>query len=122
MGETENFVKPIFRTSRRFYVFCKKGKWPMESTSMKKEDLKNVRFCHEEVIADEVQKKLRMADLKRAQILGNLEKTKVRINFQLEDHSHRMVETTVWAVGTDHLMLKGGVAIPIKAVEEIQLL
>ncbi|MGK7389942.1 MAG: hypothetical protein ACNS60_06310 [Candidatus Cyclobacteriaceae bacterium M2_1C_046] len=94
----------------------------MEAILMKKEELANVKFSHEEVISDEVQKKLRMAELHRAQTLGNLEKIKVRINFQLDNHSHRMVETTVWAVGPDNLMLKGGIAIPIRAVEDIQVI
>lgn len=94
----------------------------MEAILMKKEDLKDVKFSHEEVVEDPIRQKLRMADLYKAQALGNLEKLKVRIEFLLEDHSHRMVETTVWAVGENHLMLKGGINIPVRAIEHIQII
>lgn len=94
----------------------------MEATMINKEELPHVRFSHEEVITDHNEQKLRMAELYRAQILGNLEKLKVSIEFQLEDHSHRKVETTVWAVGQEHIMLKSGIGIPIRAVESIKVI
>lgn len=94
----------------------------MDVLLLQKEDLKGIWFSATEVINDEIAKKLLMADLLRAQSLGNLEKNKVKIKFHLEDGSRGEVETTVWGVGEHHLMLKGGIHIPIRAVESILIL
>lgn len=91
----------------------------MEIITLKKEDLSSVRFSTMDVISDATAKKLLMSDLLRAQTLGNIEKNKVKIIFHLLDGSRGEVTTTVWGVGEHHLMLKGGVNIPIRSVESI---
>ena len=93
----------------------------MEARILQKEDLSGIKFTAENIITDQNIKKSLMADLLRAQSLGNLEKTKVKIIFLLEDSSRGEVETTVWGVGENHLMLKGGIHIPIRAIESISL-
>lgn len=91
----------------------------MDIIMLQKEDLRGIRFSANEVISDEIAKKILMADLLRAQSLGNLEKNKVKIIFHLEDCTRGEVTTTVWGVGEHHLILKGGVHIPIRSVERI---
>jgi hypothetical protein len=91
----------------------------MGTQILKKEDLAHVHFTHNEVISDQGQKHLLMSELIRAQSLGNLEKNKVKIIFHLQDGTKGEVETTVWGVGEHHLMLKGGIHIPIRAIESI---
>lgn len=94
----------------------------MKGVLINKEDIANAKFPDVDVLQDDSQRRLRMSDLARAQALGNLEKIKVSIQFVLADHSDRVVETTVWGVGEDHIMLKGGIDIPIKAVRSIEFL
>ncbi|WKV12098.1 hypothetical protein [Marivirga harenae] len=91
----------------------------MENQILKKEDLANVHFTVNEAFSDVTKKKHLMSDLIRAQSLGNLEKTKVKITFHLQDGGKGEVETTVWGVGEHHLMLKGGIHIPIRAIESV---
>lgn len=91
----------------------------MGTQVLMKEQLVNIKFTLNEVIKDKDQKKYLMSELSRALSLGNLEKNKVKIIFHLEDGSKGEVETTVWGEGEHHLILKGGVHIPIRAIESI---
>jgi hypothetical protein len=91
----------------------------METQILKKEDLVNVNFTPNEVIKDQEGKQNLMSELVRSQALGNLEKIKVKIIFQLKEGGKGEVETTVWGVGEHHLMLKGGIHLPIRAIEKI---
>ena len=54
-------------------------------------------------------------DLNRAQALGNLEHSKIKIYFE-DNQSKKMVETTVWAVTDKSVILKKGVGIPIHRI------
>lgn len=54
-------------------------------------------------------------DLNRAQALGNLEHSKIKIFFE-DNHSKKVVETTVWAVTDNSVVLKKGVEIPINRI------
>lgn len=91
----------------------------MDTRVIKKEELNDIRFTTNEVIEDECAKKALMADLHRAQSLGNLEKNKVKITFHMEDSSKGEVETTVWGVCENYLTLKGSIHIPIRAIESV---
>lgn len=55
----------------------------------------------------------------RAVRLGNGAKSKVKILFQTKE-GIRLVNTTVWAATEDYILLKGGKAIPIDAILDIQ--
>jgi hypothetical protein len=57
----------------------------------------------------------RNSDLNRAQALGNLEHSKIKIFFE-DNHSKKVVETTVWAVTDNSVVLKKGVEIPINRI------
>jgi hypothetical protein len=57
--------------------------------------------------------------LKKASVLGNIHHSKVIIYF-LDDDNPKKVETTIWAVGTKFICLKGGVWIPISNIVDIE--
>jgi uncharacterized protein (UPF0248 family) len=61
-----------------------------------------------------------MKELQKASILGNAERVKVAIVF-VADSGLKRVETTIWAVGTKFICLKGGVWIPIHRIVEVIL-
>ena len=56
-----------------------------------------------------------------AMLLGNAYHTKVSIIFYA-DEGMRKVNTTIWAVGSRYLCLKGGMWIPIGRILEIELI
>jgi predicted alternative tryptophan synthase beta-subunit len=86
---------------------------------IQKEQIRDLKFCKKEVLADEMAKIRRNFDLMRAQALGNLLKNKVNITFETADEKSYRVNTTVWAVGTDFVCLKSDIHIPINAITEV---
>lgn len=86
---------------------------------IEKEDLPNLIFSKSEVLSDPEKRKVRSADLYRAQTLGNLLHTKVNITFETEDHHVYQVNTTVWAVGNDFISLKSGIYLPTHCILEV---
>ncbi|MHA7130011.1 hypothetical protein [Algoriphagus namhaensis] len=83
---------------------------------IEKERLSEIAFSRNEVLSNPEDRKIRHADLERAQTLGNLLQTKVKITFESLEGIHYQVQTTVWAVGTDYISLKGGKTIPVRAI------
>ena len=57
----------------------------------------------------------RRQELDRALSLGNLEHSKIKIYFE-DDASKKMVETTIWGVTEERVILKQGVVIPIQRI------
>ncbi|MES2733556.1 MAG: hypothetical protein V4714_17560 [Bacteroidota bacterium] len=95
----------------------------MQQTStylIEKETITRISFLKDDVLVDSLSKQVRLFNLKRAQTLGNGYKRKVKINFFTANHEAKQVETTVWAVGSFYVSLKGGINIPINAISEIQ--
>lgn len=86
---------------------------------VEKENLKNYIFIKEDVISDIKLQKRRYANIQRAVKLGNGFKNKVKIFFRTKDNDLYFVETTVWGAGKEYIELKGGVNIPIQAIEKI---
>lgn len=58
--------------------------------------------------------------LKKAEQLGNLFHNKIEIVFQ-DEEGLKEVNTTIWAVGEDHILLKKGVFIPVNRIVSINL-
>ena len=80
-----------------------------------KEGIHALKFPNGEVLHDHHAIHQRHSDLNRAQALGNLEHSKIKIYFE-DNQSKRMVETTVWAVTDKSVILKQGVGIPIHRI------
>lgn len=85
-----------------------------------KENISAIRFSKEEVIPDRSEQIKRSINLFRAMLLGNIEHCKVRIIFKDQNNVLHQVETTIWAVLEDYIILKGGKNIPIKAILDIE--
>jgi hypothetical protein len=86
--------------------------------SIAKEAIINLRFPIGEVLKNKDDISRRRKSLDRAMILGNVEKSKVRIIFEDEAHM-QMVETTIWGVTEERVILKGGVVIPMQRIHEV---
>jgi hypothetical protein len=85
-----------------------------------KENIGQAQFYKEEVLKNEDSRKIRQYFLLRAQTLGNLYHQKVNIVYLLRNGEIQQVETTIWAVEGDYIVLKGGVTIPVHAILEVE--
>lgn len=95
---------------------------PYDSTTparVEKESISNLKFPEHEVLIDVNEKKIRMANLDRAMKLGNLEHNKIKIIFE-DTEGIKQVETTVWGVTDNRVILKQGVVIPIHRIHAIK--
>jgi len=84
--------------------------------SINKEDIDFIQFPNEDVFEDTNEKKLRSYYLDRASQLGNLLKSKVNIYFKDANDRLLRVNTTVWAVTLNNVILKRGVCIPKRRI------
>jgi hypothetical protein len=82
---------------------------------IEKEKIQELSFPAEDVLEDKDEKKQRFVELNRALALGNLEHTKIRIYFE-DSISKKVVETTVWGVTDQRIILKQGFSIPINRI------
>ena len=82
---------------------------------IEKEDIQTLSFPHEDVLEDQEEINRRNSELNRALSLGNLEHSKIKIFFE-DNKSKKVVETTVWAVTDNSIILKKGVNIPINRI------
>ncbi|NRT12620.1 hypothetical protein [Flavobacterium sp. 14A] len=85
---------------------------------IEKENIADLKFPHSEILNDDKAIDQRTTELKRALSLGNLEHSKIQIYFE-DEMSKKMVETTVWALTDESVVLKKGVGIPINRIVKI---
>lgn len=83
--------------------------------TIEKEKIHSLRFPNNDVLQDKDAIFQRNSDLNRAQSLGNLEHSKIKIFFE-DNQSKKVVETTVWAVTDNQVVLKQGIGIPINRI------
>jgi len=83
-----------------------------------KEVIPTLNFPKDEVLVDKEAISSRKNDLDRALSLGNLEHVKIKIYFE-DDASKKMVETTIWGVTEERVILKQGVIIPVNRIHKI---
>ncbi|TND09228.1 MAG: hypothetical protein FD123_1631 [Bacteroidetes bacterium] len=83
-----------------------------------KEQVANLRFPSGEVLQKAEERVRRRAELDRALVLGNVDHNKVRIIFR-DSEGLKQVETTIWAVTEERVILKSGMVIPIRCIMEI---
>ncbi|MBL7900858.1 MAG: hypothetical protein JNK73_02590 [Bacteroidia bacterium] len=87
-------------------------------TKIRKEDLGRVSFSARTLLSSADKAKDLLTRLKSATSLGNLEHGKVIIRFLTTQGLHE-VYTTIWHADEEHVMLKGGTAIPVKSITEL---
>jgi hypothetical protein len=83
--------------------------------TIEKELIGSLEFPKSEVLEDRDAIFRRDSELTRALALGNLEHGKTRIFFE-DNRSKKVVETTVWGVTEDRVILKRGLGIPINRI------
>ena len=83
--------------------------------TIEKENIHSLRFPNNDMLQDKDAIFQRNSDLNRAQSLGNLEHSKIKIFFE-DSQSKKVVETTVWAVTDNQVVLKQGIGIPINRI------
>jgi len=83
-----------------------------------KETIRTLIFPASEVLEDNDAIIQRKNDLDRALSLGNLEHLKIKIFFE-DDASKKTVETTIWGVTDNRVILKQGVVIPVNRIHKI---
>lgn len=84
-----------------------------------KEIIPQLKFPHDDVLTDPIEKIKRLQALKWAAVLGNGYHGKVNILFQTADEEVKRVETTVWAYDQDFVTLKSGTNLPIRSIISI---
>jgi hypothetical protein len=83
--------------------------------SIEKETIQLLSFPPSDVLETLEEIQQRHFDLYRALALGNLEHSKIRIYFE-DNQSKKVVETTVWALTDQRVILKQGHSIPINRI------
>ena len=83
-----------------------------------KEAVASLLFPKEEVLTDKDEIKQRQADLERALTLGNVEHGKIKIYF-VDDKTSYVVDTTIWGITDQRIILKQGVVIPIHRILKV---
>ncbi len=90
-----------------------------QPTLINKEMLQSYQFAASDVLSSIEERAKRRTKIEKAVALGNLYKNKVKIFFRNAQNAHMTVETTIWAMGEKFVVLKGGVNIPIHAIEDV---
>lgn len=85
---------------------------------IEKENISGLHFPKNEVLKDKDEQKQRLADLERVTILGNASNIKIEIFFE-DDTNKYIVNTTVWGVTDERIILKQGIVIPINRIVKI---
>ena len=83
--------------------------------TIEKETIQLLSFPQSDVLETREEIQQRHIDLYRALALGNLEHSKIRIYFE-DNQSKKVVETTVWALTDQRVILKQGHSIPINRI------
>lgn len=86
----------------------------MDAQLIEKEQVVNYKFTK----ADKHDVNVTKDKLERALRLGNEYKTKTSIVFQTEEGAKR-IDTTIWTLTEDFIQIKGGVAIPITSIIDV---
>lgn len=85
---------------------------------LEKEQVETLEFPEQEILQNEDEKVNRVVALKRALWLGNLERIKVKIYFADRIKKY-LIETTIWGITEERIILKRGVTIPIHRVLQV---
>lgn len=89
-------------------------------TIINKEEIILSTFPTQDVLQSIDERRQRMVDLERSRTLGNLEHCKIKIIFE-DTAGVKQVETTIWGVTEDRIILKSGGGIPINRIHEVRI-
>lgn len=83
-----------------------------------KEQVGALHFPDADVLTSDADRKQRKSALERAMTLGNLEHIKFKIYFEDQQGKH-FVDTTIWGVTDERIILKQGLTIPTHRIISI---
>ena len=86
---------------------------------IEKESICNLMFPKNEVLTDEQAKTNRKITLENAMKLGNNYRGKAVITFE-DSEKVKQIETTIWGLTEEWVILKRGMVIPISRVHEVR--
>lgn len=92
----------------------------LKPTVIEKEIIPNLLFPTIPINKTKEEMKKLVLKLKRSMVLGNIDRTKMRIIFE-DNEGVKEVRTTIWAVGDKNIVLKKGVTIPINRLRDVIL-
>jgi len=93
----------------------------LATKKIEKEEVENLKFPTKPIrLRTKEEQSSLVQKLKKAEKLGNLFHNKIEIVFQ-DEEGLKEVNTTIWAVGEDHILLKKGVFIPVNRIVSIVL-
>lgn len=87
---------------------------------IEKESVATLKFHKEDVLKSTEARIQRKLDLNRATTLGNMERDKMRIIFE-DTLGLKQIETTIWGVTDEGIILKQGMMIPIHCIHEVKI-
>jgi len=87
---------------------------------IEKEDVSHLIFPEDEVLPKPKMIAERNLELNRAIALGNLEHQKVKIYF-LDSKGKKYVNTTIWAVTEESVVLKQNAVVPIHRIVKLEI-
>jgi hypothetical protein len=93
----------------------------IQSKLIFKEDIPKLKIPNREVLVSEDDIRKRKSDLENAMKLGNNDHNKVKIIFQSEEGT-MMVETTVWEMTQNYVILKSNTHVPIRSIHHIEFI
>ena len=88
---------------------------------IQKEVINKLYFPPDDVLDSSSDKTLRRIDIIKATRLGNTSRYKVKILFK-DDEGVKIVDTTIWAVTENRIVLKKGVVIPIHRICKVEFI
>lgn len=89
-------------------------------TLIEKEEVGSLVFPQGEVLDTTASKDERKIAMNRAISLGNLEHHKVKIYFA-DSEGEKVVNTTLWAVTDESIVLKQNVVIPVNRIIKLEI-
>ena len=85
---------------------------------IEKEMISKLKFPNKEVLTSKIARINRISCLKRASILGNIDRTKMKIIFRDND-GVKKVNTTIWGQTEKYVILKGSNLIPLNRILDV---
>lgn len=82
--------------------------------------LSELHFAKTDVLHDRLQQSMRSYNLQRAMQLCCIEHETVNLVFTTDQGLSVQLETLVWAVSDDFVLLQGGWFLPVKAISKIE--
>lgn len=83
---------------------------------IEKETIKKLSFKNRETVTQHPNLTIQLEEATR---LGNGYRSKVAILFE-DDAGLKRVDTTIWALGSKYICLKGGTWLPISRIREVR--